>query len=221
MSAELVSIVIPVYNGARFLADAIESALEQTYRPVEVIVVDDGSTDDTAEVIDRFAAVRSVRQDNAGPSAARNRGMSLAAGSLLTFCDSDDRYRPSKVDVQVQHLREHPDVGCVLVGHETFYEAGVARAKWEQDEGGTQPQSVMARRSVFDVVGGFDPSYRFAEGIEWLGRVRSAGIAIDTIDGSYVDRRIHGANLSYERAGMQQNLLRVMRERIAHERARP
>jgi len=214
MSAALVSVVIPVHNGARFLAEAIEAVQAQTYPSIELLVVDDGSTDETPAVIDRYAEVRHLRQENAGPSAARNLGIDHALGAYLTFCDADDRFRPTKVAAQVAYLEAHPGAGCVLVGHDTFYEPGIERAAWERDEGGTQPQSVLARRAVFDQVGGFDPAFRFAEGIEWLGRVRAAGIGIGVLDEVHVDRRIHGSNLSYGREGMQSHLLLAMRRRI-------
>lgn len=221
MTAPLVSVVIPVYNGGRFLAEAIDAVLTQTHGPIELLVVDDGSTDETPAVIDRYADVVHLRQDNAGPSAARNLGIEHATGEYLTFCDADDRFRPAKVAAQVAHLDAHPELGCVLVGHDTFYEPGVERAAWERDEGGTQPQSVLAHRRVFDAVGGFDPSFRFAEGIEWLGRVRAAGIGIGVLDEVHVDRRIHGSNLSYGRDGMQSHLLLAMRRRIDAARRTP
>ena len=221
MSPELVSVVIPVHNGARFVAEAVNSVLRQTYAPIEVLVVDDGSTDATPDVVARFPGVRCLAQANAGPAAARNRGIEASTGAFVTFCDSDDRFLPTKVAAQVAHLEAHPELGCVLVGHETFYEAGVPRAPWEQDEGGTQPQSVLARRAVLDAVGGFDPTFRFAEGIEWLSRVRAAGVGIGVLDEVHVERRIHGENLSYGRDGMQSHLLLAMRRRIDDRRSAP
>jgi len=221
VSGPLVSVVIPVHNDARFLTEAIEAVLAQTHEPIELVVVDDGSTDETPEVIDRYPAVRHLSQANAGPSAARNLGIDAATGAFLTFCDSDDRFRPTKVAAQLAFLDEHPELGCVLVGHDTFYEAGVERAAWERDEGGTQPQSVLARREVFEAVGGFDPEFRFAEGMEWLGRVRAAGIGIGVLKEVHVDRRIHGTNLSYSRDDMKSHLLLAMRRRIDASRQAP
>jgi glycosyltransferase involved in cell wall biosynthesis len=218
LNDDLVSVVIPVHNGARFLADAIESVLGQDYEPIELIVVDDGSTDETPSVIDRYPDVRRLRQENAGPSSARNAGIAVATGGYLTFCDADDRFRPTKVAAQVAYLQAHPEHGCVLVGHETFYESGVEQPAWERDENGTQPQSVLVRRAVLEAVGGFDPSFRFAEGMEWLGRVRAAGIGIGVLDEVHVDRRIHGGNLSYGRDDLRSHLLLAMRQRIASGR---
>jgi glycosyltransferase involved in cell wall biosynthesis len=215
---ELVSIIIPVFDGASFVGDAIRAALDQDHSPIEVIVVDDGSTDATPEVVADHPGVQYLRQDNAGPSAARNTGIAAATGRYVTFCDSDDRFRPTKVGAQLRHLRAHPEVGCVLVGHETFLEPGIERPAWERDEPGTQPQSAMVRREVLDDVGGFDTAFRFAEGIEWLGRLRAAGVQIAVLDEVHVDRRIHGRNLSYERAGMQHHLLLAVQRRIAAAR---
>jgi glycosyltransferase involved in cell wall biosynthesis len=219
MPADLVSIVIPVFDGERFVGDAIRAALAQDHPAVEVIVVDDGSTDGTPDVIAQFPTVRHVRQDNRGPSAARNAGIEVATGAFVTFCDSDDRFRPSKVSAQLGYLTAHPEVGCVLVGHETFLEPGVERPAWAQDDSGVQPQSAMVRRGVIDEVGAFDPAFTFAEGMEWLSRMRSRGVGIAVLDKVLVDRRIHDANLSYERSEMRHHLLVAMQQRLASRRA--
>jgi glycosyltransferase involved in cell wall biosynthesis len=110
----LVSVVIPTYNRAYVLGDAIRSVLAQTYRPLEVIVVDDGSKDNTEEVVRAFRdEVRYVRQENAGVAAARNVGFTLARGEFIGLVDSDDRWLPWKVALQVAFMGRHPDVGMV------------------------------------------------------------------------------------------------------------
>lgn len=211
---ELVTVVVPVFNGARYLDDALRSVLDQDHQPVEVIVVDDGSTDDTPAVAARHAGVRYLRQANAGPSSARNAGIAVARGAYVTFCDADDRFRPTKVSAQLRYLREHPDVDCVLVGHQTFTEAGVPLPAWEREEAGYQPQSAMVRRATLDRVGGFDPGFRFGEGMEWLGRLRAAGAVVAVLGEVHVDRRIHADNLSHQRGAMQHGLLAAMRRRL-------
>src|SRR6267154_1483950 len=109
-----VSVVIPVYNGERYLADAIQSVLDQTYQKFEVIVVDDGSTDGSARVAKRFGgAIRYVHQSNGGVSKARNTGITLAQGTYLAFLDQDDLWLPDKLAVQVAYLDSHPEVGVV------------------------------------------------------------------------------------------------------------
>ena len=108
------SVVIPVFNGERFLAEAIQSVLDQTYEPVEVIAVDDGSTDGSAAIARSFAGVQVIEQPNSGPAGARNAGIAAARGEFLAFVDADDIVPPDKLELQVTHLREHPEVGCVL-----------------------------------------------------------------------------------------------------------
>lgn len=104
-----VSVVIPTHNRGRFITDAIESVLAQTYKDYEIIVVDDGSTDDTREQVKKFGErVRYYYQYNSGPSAARNTGIKLARGKYIAFCDSDDRFLPHKLQKQMEFLRKHP-----------------------------------------------------------------------------------------------------------------
>src|SRR6185437_13246854 len=105
----LVSVIIPTFNRAPIVGDAIESVLRQRYSHVEIIVVDDGSTDDTRAFVTQFGAtVRYVYQENAGVSAARNAGLRLATGELIAFLDSDDSWVPWKIEAEVAALRVHP-----------------------------------------------------------------------------------------------------------------
>jgi glycosyltransferase involved in cell wall biosynthesis len=110
----LVSIIIPVYNSAAYVADALRSALAQDYENKEVIVVDDGSTDSTAEILKSFQdQIVVLGQKNAGPGAARNRGIRHAKGVYIAFLDADDYWAPGKLRLQVEYLEQHPDIGAV------------------------------------------------------------------------------------------------------------
>jgi glycosyltransferase involved in cell wall biosynthesis len=112
VSMTRVSIIIPTYNRARFLGDAVASALAQTYRDFEIIIVDDGSTDNTGELVTQYPPeVRYFRQANRGVSAARNKGIELARGEYLCFLDSDDRLLPDALQKNVSFLDRHPEVG--------------------------------------------------------------------------------------------------------------
>src|SRR2546427_6476527 len=115
MKKSLISCIIPAFNGARYLREAVESILAQTYRPIEVIVVDDGSTDNTAEVVRNYRdQVRRVWQPNGGPSAARNQGVSAAQGAFVAFLDQDDVWHPEKLLRQMAQFATRPELDlCV------------------------------------------------------------------------------------------------------------
>ena len=119
----LVSCVIPVYNGARFVAESIESVLAQAYRPLEVIVVDDGSTDGTEDVLAAFGdRIRVFFQPNAGAAAARNRGVAEARGGWLTFQDADDLWAPDKLERQMECFRRNPELDLCFGYLQNFWE---------------------------------------------------------------------------------------------------
>src|SRR5262245_58223903 len=111
--AQLITVIIPVFNGEAFLAEALESVFGQDYRPLEVIVVDDGSTDTSADVARSFPSVIVVQQSNTGLSGARNAGIQRARGSFLSFLDADDLMAPRRLSKQMDHLSAHPEAGCV------------------------------------------------------------------------------------------------------------
>src|SRR6516162_6773931 len=113
MGRPLVSVTIPCFNQARFLSDAIASVRRQRYAPVEIVVIDDGSTDESARIA-RAAAVRLARQANAGISAARNAGLEMARGEFIVFLDADDELLPDAVESGVEVLQRNPSVSCVV-----------------------------------------------------------------------------------------------------------
>jgi glycosyltransferase involved in cell wall biosynthesis len=167
----LVSVVIPVYNGERFLKQAIDSVLRQTYSPVECIVVDDGSTDGSRSVAEAYGpAVRLVAQDNSGVSAARNEGAAQARGEFVAFLDADDVWLPHKLELQMQTMRARPEVGLVYCGmSETDEDLNVARVLGVPSEDHALvdalllesptmgiAQTALIPLEVFDRVEGFD-----------------------------------------------------------------
>ncbi len=176
----LVSVIIPTYNRARFLKEALASVLAQTYRPLEIIVVDDGSTDETSKVVSRFP-VRYVRTPHRGVAAARNRGLSKARGALIAFLDSDDLWLPRKIEVQVSFFERQPE--AVAVQTEEVWLRGGKRVnpkKRHRKPSGhffdralelclISPSAVMLRREVLEEIGGFDETFPVCEDYElWL-----------------------------------------------------
>ncbi|HBE81528.1 MAG TPA: glycosyltransferase family A protein [Pyrinomonadaceae bacterium] len=178
--ARSLSVIIPAYNYGRFIAEAIESVLVQTMRPVEIVVVDDGSTDDTAEMVARFGdAVKYIRQENAGVCIARNRGVAESNGELIAFLDADDIWEPTKLEKQVAKFAEDARIGLVHCGMREFEsEAGKMIALhldglegdvadelllWEQPAVNVSGSATMVSRNAFENVGGFDPRIKCGE----------------------------------------------------------
>jgi glycosyltransferase involved in cell wall biosynthesis len=222
MKGPLVSVITAVYNGEQFVYGALESLFRQDYEPFEAIVVDDGSTDATSEIVRTFAAVRYVRQANAGLAAARNTGLSLAHGEYVAFLDADDLLPPRKLSAQIGHLLTHPDVGCVLGRQELMFD-GVQPPEWVSrdpvygDLDGIPLVSAVIRRSVIQDLGGFDPRYRFAEDRDLFVRLRERGVEIAVIPEIVLYRRFHGSNLTATFRG-KHPLLRSLKAKIDRSR---
>jgi glycosyltransferase involved in cell wall biosynthesis len=186
---DLVSVIIPTYNSAAYLGEAIQSVLAQTYPDFEITVVDDGSTDGTAEALQPFQdRVRLFRQDRAGPSAARNRGILNARGNLIAFLDADDMWQPEKLARQVDLLNRHPEVVLCYTdfsrgpdGRPTaesqlkhYEHPGLGDAFYSLLRNNfLVTPAVVVRREVLARAGLFDPSLRGSEDIElWLRLAR-------------------------------------------------
>jgi len=179
----LVSVIIPNYNHARFIGDAIQSVLDQTYKNFEVIVVDDGSTDNSREVISQFGdKLQCIYQKNAGLSAARNTGIKASEGSLIGVLDADDMYEPVFLETLVGELQANPDADGVYCGYQFVDERNNLLPQIENrpvpsDELHTAlldgnffvPESIFLRRHVYDTVGLFDEALRACEDWDvWL-----------------------------------------------------
>jgi glycosyltransferase involved in cell wall biosynthesis len=219
--APLVSVVVPAFQAEAFIGETLESALAQDCTSAEVIVVDDGSTDRTAEIASAYP-VRLLRQANRGPAAARNAGLALARGEFVTILDADDLWPPDRLSRQLGHLRAHPELGIVLGLTEIFLTPGQPRpTHWPRAHAGRPipavAGSMLARSSVFETVGGFDERLRQCEDIDWLARVKDAGIAASSIDHVVLRYRIHSANTSRNTSANKTTLLRVLRDSVRRQ----
>ncbi len=231
MTAPLVSVVIPLFEGSAFIGDALASIAAQDHPAVEVVLVDDGSTDDGAAVARARAdelglSLTVVREANQGPAVARNLALEHTRGTYLTFLDADDTMLADRVSFGVAHLAAHPDVDGVVGTHVNVVDQGVTPPAWlakppnPDDAPHYLVMTLLARADVFDRVGGFDPSYAFAgEDTEWYLRATSAGVRIDLVDHLMLRRRIHGANLTYQVEDLDRALFRLLRERARRARS--
>ncbi len=199
-----VSCIIPVFNGERFLHEAISSVLTQTIPPHQIIIVDDGSTDTTAQIIASFGdRVEHITQANQGPAAARNAGLDRATGDFIAFQDADDIWLPEKLECQLVHLLDDDDaIACICLVRNFWEEELREEAAAAQSTRHVQPiagyvfQAMLARRSAFTSIGRLDESLRVAEDVDWFDRARASGHRISLLEQTLVRRRYHEANLS-------------------------
>jgi len=181
--AALVSVIIPCYNQAQFLAEAIESVLAQTYREIEIVVVDDGSPDDTREVVSRYPGVRYVRQENQGLAGARNTGFKQSKGEYVVFLDADDHLTPNAIESHLSCFAEHSETGFAVgdIDHMTLNGSYAGSPRWPLLESNQYEAllrvnhvantiAVMFRREVLEQLGGFKPACSPAEDYELLLR---------------------------------------------------
>jgi len=224
LAAVHISCVIPVFNGAAFLDQALESVFTQTHPAIEIVVVDDGSTDLTPQIVHCYGdSVRYVRQSNAGPSAARNTGIAHSTGDFVAFLDADDRWIPEKTALQVTHFEADADLGICTSFQKNFWE-DAQRATQEQASNATLSEphpgasaTLMVRRQIFKEIGVFDPALQHRDTASWLLKARSAGVKTLEIRDVLVHRRLHESNLSRSR-GQQDtrellSLIRAKRNR--------
>jgi len=195
-----ISCIVPVYNGERFLAEALDSILAQSLAPFEVIVVDDGSTDTTPAVATRYGQrITYIRQDNAGPSAARNRGVRAARGELVAFLDADDIWRPDKLARQAARFAARPELDISLSHACNFWTAEMRHEEehFRGPRSGVLPaQTLVVRRTLFDRIGLFDVERVHREVPDWLFQASQQGAIMETLPDVLADRRIHDSNRS-------------------------
>lgn len=229
MPGPLVSCIIPCFNGERYLEAAIDSILQQTHRQLELIVVDDGSTDDSAAVVRRFGdRVLYHVQENRGPAGACNTGLALASGEYIAFLEQDDLWLPGKIRRQLEEFAANVQLGY-CVGHiQNFWVPELqAEAARHADKPIMRPvpgyvvQTLMVRRAVFECVGRFDESLRFAFAGEWLLRADDSGVASILIPDVVTHRRLHENNFSRRnRAASHEQFLHVVKAALDRRRGR-
>jgi glycosyltransferase involved in cell wall biosynthesis len=204
MIKPLISGIVPAYNGERYLQETLDSMLAQTYQALEVIVVDDGSTDGTAKVVAGYGdKVRYLRQENSGPAIARNRGIDAARGEFIAFLDADDLWHPEKLMRQMARFEARQELELSITYVQNFWIAGLsAEAERYRDHPLSRPvpgyltQALLARRSVFETVGKFDPDLKHAEKTDWFLRAAEKGAVLEILPDILVYRRLHETNAS-------------------------
>jgi glycosyltransferase involved in cell wall biosynthesis len=222
----LVSVVIPVFNGERFLREAVQSVIDQDYAPLEIIIVDDGSTDGTATVAKSLPeTVRYLHQTNHGPAAARNRGIEQARGDLIAFADADDLWPAHKLELQLPYLIKDARVDIVLGRIQQVRLSETVDGQTQSQEFADPAFSVnlgsaVIRKSVFERVGLFDETMRYSEDVDWFMRAREGGATIVTIDAVTLLYRHHEQNMTRGKSASELNVLQALKRSLDRRRER-
>jgi glycosyltransferase involved in cell wall biosynthesis len=220
---EFISAIIPAYNREAYLAEAIESALRQTRLPDEIVVIDDGSTDRTAEIARSFGGkVRCVSQQNQGIGGARNAGLDAARGDWIAFLDSDDLWLEQKLELQTAFLKANPEMDLVACHVQPFLspELDPASAPAFDDKivAACTPSSSLARREIYSRAGPFDATRKGGEFIEWFGRAQERGIRHAILPEVLVRRRIHLTNTVLDRRSLHGDYASILKQQLDRRR---
>ncbi|WP_275993746.1 glycosyltransferase family 2 protein [Argonema antarcticum] len=226
IDSSLVSVIIPVYNCEKYLAEAIESVLAQTYQPLEIIVVDDGSTDRSAEVAKRFSSsVRYYLQSQSGAGAARNYGTDLAQGNFFAFLDADDLWVKDKLTRQMQVFESEPDVDMVFGHIQQFHspelDESVKNKIYCPAElmAGYHPGTMLIKRDAFFRVGQFETHLQMGEFISWYARATDLGLRVRMLAELLMWRRLHETNLSIRQRRSRTDYVRLIKASLDRRRA--
>lgn len=225
MTGPLVSVVINVYNGVPYLGEAIESVLGQTYGNRELIVVDDGSDDGTAELAKGHGdALRYAHQPRGGIGSARNHGVGLAAGDFLAFLDADDRFVPDKLERQMAAFATDPELDMVFGHMSEFFSpeldpAIAARIRPPvQDAPWRMTNLMTVKRDSFFRAGQFSTTLKVGVGVDWYARASEAGLRELIVPAVVLERRLHAANNGILQQAARPQYLRVLKAHIDRRR---
>lgn len=215
-----ISVVVPVYNGARWLGEALGSISAQSHPPHEVIVVDDGSTDGSPDLLAQTPGLTVIRQTNQGVTVARNRGIERASGDLIAFLDQDDRWRPEALSEHANIHQARPEIAYTLAHQICFLDQGADVPPWfraqklDTPHVGYLPGTLVAKRTAFAAIGVFDPAYPISSDADWFARAKDHGLARGVLPSVLLERRIHDANQSRFAGTIQSELFHLLKRSL-------
>ena len=221
-----VSVIVPVYNGEKFLTEAIENIQRQNYYPLEIIVVDDGSTDRTAAIAAQFRQyIRYIHQPNRGPAAARNTGIRMAKGNVLAFLDIDDLWSNHKLQLQINYLADNPSVDIVqgliqqmrlstVVDQQLSFEHSYHPYNF------VNLGSAIYRKLVFEKVGLFDETLDYGEDVDWFIRAWEKGISKIVLNQVTLFYRKHKTNMTAGKNIVELGFVKIFKRHLDRCRQR-
>ena len=197
----LISVIVPVYNAEKYVAEAVASIRRQNYAPLEIIAIDDGSTDASVAIIETLGDdIEILRQENAGPGIARNKGLAKARGEFIAFLDADDLWVDDKLLHQCAYLLAHPDIEVVAGREKYFGDDGEWAKKLRLAEDKTALSfklgATLIRRSAFERIGNFDETLTISDDFEWFMRARDLGLPMRVLDEIVLYYRVHSESLT-------------------------
>ncbi len=222
-----VSVLVAVWNSARYFREALESALAQTRKAHEIIVVDDGSSDESASIAESYPEVRCIREVHRGVAPTRNTALTHVTGDLVAWLDADDVWTSDKLEVQAGFMDAHPEIGMTFTHQRLVFEAGVERPYWVREEmiGADSPVvgtcSMMARAHLFPQIGDFDETKTPADDSDWIFRAKQVGVGYLTLPETLLIRRVHAENLSTVKPMGRPQVLGLLRASINRKRTGP
>ena len=220
-----ISTIIPVYNREKYIAEAIDSVLAQTYKPIEVIVVDDGSTDNSAGIVKQYvnSSIRYTFQPNQGIGAARNTGIELAKGSYYAFLDSDDLWTPDKISLQMKAFDNDPDLDMVFGQVVQFRSTQLGTILDQKDQivPGYIPSSLLIQRDSFHKVGKFTTQWKIGEFVDWYAKALETGLKSLMLPDLVAKRRIHDTNIGIVERKSQKEYLSILRTSLERRKGKP
>lgn len=224
--AESISVIIPACNAEKYLTQALQSVINQTLQPLEIIVVDDGSTDDTQAVTkEARSSIRYVRQINQGAGPARNAGVQMAQGSLIAFLDADDIWEPDKLAKQMAVLEGNPQLAAVFGYVSQFISPDIDERIAEKiacpakPMAGIHPGTMLIKKDVFEKVGPFSAAYSSGEFLEWFGRAKELGLHYQMLPDILMQRRIHGSNSVLTNQNNAAEYMKIIKAALDRRRA--
>jgi glycosyltransferase involved in cell wall biosynthesis len=224
-AASGVSVVIPVYNGVRYLAPCIESIRQQNHSPLEIIVVDDGSSDGSFDAANAMPGVSCLRQTNGGAAAARNAGIRAARGRYLAFLDADDLWTANKLALQLAVFTEQPTIQLVAGRVQEFYQDPEApipqRLARRSGDRAYTIGAMLIRRQDFLRVGYMNSALKFGEFMDWRSRALAAGLKELVLDAVVLRRRIHDQNTTLRATHSKADYVAAIRAHLERKRATP
>lgn len=228
MKLPLISCIVPVYNGERYLREALDSIFAQAYPNLEVIVVDDGSTDGTEKVVAAYGErIHALRQSNRGPAAARNLGLGAAKGEFVVFLDADDLWHPEKLMRQMACFRNRPELDICVAHVENFWIPELnEEAKRLQNRRIAKPVpgyvtgALLARKALFDTVGHFNTDLKHGDAQEWFIRAAEQRAVMELLPDVLLYRRLHFSNISRAVNDCFDDHLRIIKASLQRRRRR-